>query len=135
LNRLEPHSVVGTVSLVTFKDLFIHRGQQCLVSNSRLVELQILEVVSGVGLVQGIIPDDIFVSREFLRCVIPVRNELILKSIVVVVERISNVQRLRRSVIHGEVVLLAVRNKRVAIFILGVAVVSQDRFAQAKLVV
>lgn len=60
---------------------------------------------------------------------VPVSDKLILKSVMVVVKGISNVQSLRRSVIHGEVVLLAVRNKRVTILILGVTIVSEDRFA------
>lgn len=65
----------------------------------------------------------------------PVSNKFVLKIIVIVVESISNVQSLRRGIIHSEVVGLAVTDERVAILIFSIAVVSQDGFTKTKLVV
>ena len=65
----------------------------------------------------------------------PVSNKFVLKIIVIVVESISDVQSLRRGIIHSEVVGLAVTDKRVAILIFSIAIVSQDGFAKSKLVV
>lgn len=55
LNRLKPHGVVDVICLVSVKNLLIHWSKESLVSNSWFVEVQILEVVSRVGLVKRII--------------------------------------------------------------------------------
>jgi hypothetical protein len=55
LNRLEPHGVVVTLgSLIFLENLGIHRGKKVGVNCSGNVKGRVSEVVSWVGLVQGV---------------------------------------------------------------------------------
>jgi len=108
LNRLEPHSVVNIVGLISFENLRVHGSKQLLIGLSRLVEAQVLQVVSRVRLIQRIVAHDVLVTREPLGSVIPVRDEFILQTLLVVVESIGHVQSFRRSVVQCEVLRLAV---------------------------
>jgi hypothetical protein len=75
------------------------------------------------------------VTREFLGSVVPVGNEFILQTLLVAVESIGHVQSFRRSVVHSEVLSLAVGDKRVTILILSESIVSEDGLAEAEFVV
>ena len=78
LNRLKPHSIVDVVRLVALEDLLIHGSEESLISNSRLVEAQVLEVVAGVGLIERIKTHHVLVVRESLGSVVPVGDEFVL---------------------------------------------------------
>jgi len=123
LDGLKPHGVVDVVRLVSLEDLLIHRGEESLIGNSRLVEAQVLKVVAGVRLVKRVEANYPFVVRESLGSVVPVGDEFVLETLLVVVESIGYVQSFRGSVVHSEIVLLAVRDERIAILVLSVAII------------
>ena len=74
-----------------------------------------MEWVAGEWLIQWVVSNDIGVSSEASRGVVPVGDEFVLKTLLVIVKSTPEVEALLRGVVEPEVFGLAVLNERVTV--------------------
>ena len=118
---LEPHLFGLIMTLVFLEDSSVHRCEVLLVDVTRQEILQISGWVARPGLVQRIVPDDVWITRKALGHMVPKAHKFVLKSIFVSEKRIERHKGLLGLVVEGKVPRLTIFDQRVIILILPVA--------------
>jgi hypothetical protein len=134
LSTFEVHNRVRVVFLPLSMNALVHRSKSNSVEFTWDVESRVSNVVTWVGLVDGIETNDSRVVSELLGNARPRGNKFILETILVLVKSIESVQVLNRWEVIREDNLLAISDNRIIVLIHLVVVIVRvmKRFAETK---
>lgn len=98
-NWLEPHQGVLVVLLVFLVDLGVERGQVDSVSFTGKLKAKVVEWISGERFVKWIVSNNVWVLCETSGSVVPVGDEFVLKTLLVIEKSSPKIEALLRGVV------------------------------------
>ena len=116
-NGLEPHLLLIIVGLSLLEDLLVERRKIGLVEVAGDEEHRVLGGVTGEWLVKRVVADNVLVLGEASGNVVPVVNELVSDTVLVVEEVSEGSHRLLGHVVSIEIAGLAVLDQGIVVFI------------------